>query len=468
MGTAQARARARDSASRYQTSVHRYRANTIARTETMRAASEGRMQAWNQGLTQGFISPLWEKEWVAEASACQICLPLNGKRVPVKGSFSVGEPPAHPNCRCDVILVPPKVQPAGGGTDWAGTAFTALTTVDDIATLGQIGRYGIQQVREWQQAYSIATGSGEARSFQEWFEDVIEPDVTVFADEGPRLTFDEIVDKAEEIFDRGMAIAEEAGRDPMWEESNGSLGDALLGALYEYTGFDELPVLLQEDEFDRLSVGNEVIYRGFSRYRWPGGELSPDQMMDMLRYGRYFPGQGVFGNGTYASALTQVAISYTNVGPDRYTGAGLIRMMLLGGAYAIDYDDLAREYRKWHDDNPGIRSTALGMLLGDIGRFAVAKGYDAITTTDREIYVVLNRNLLAVSAKPGLGPKTISKEALDNLRMKDLSIPERERFRIDYDDKAYASSLGYDYILTRAYSLVPTNPWQPFPEWDDD
>jgi hypothetical protein len=108
------------------------------------------------------------------------------------------------------------------------------------------------------------------------------------------------------------------------------------------------------------------------------------------------------------------------------------------------------------------------MLLGDIGRFAVAKGYDAITTTDREIYVVLNRNLLAVSAKPGLGPKTISKEALDNLRMKDLSIPERERFRIDYDDKAYASSLGYDYILTRAYSLVPTNPWQPFPEWDDD
>lgn len=110
-GIAQAAALAARSADRYQTSVHRYRANTIARTETMRAASEGRIQAWNQGLTEGFIDPLWQKEWIAEADACPLCLSIDGKRIGVKDSFPVGEPPAHPNCRCDVLLVPPRVQP---------------------------------------------------------------------------------------------------------------------------------------------------------------------------------------------------------------------------------------------------------------------------------------------------------------------------------------------------------------------
>ena len=185
MSAAQARARARDSADRYQTAVHRYRANTIARTETMRAASEGRMEAWNQGLAEGFISPLWRKQWVAEANACEICRGVDGKKIGIKESFSVGEPPAHPNCRCDVILVPSKSDPAtGGGVDWASTALTTLTTLDDLATLGQIGRYSVAQIQEWRQAYEIATGSGERRSFGEWFEDVIEPDVTVYADEG--------------------------------------------------------------------------------------------------------------------------------------------------------------------------------------------------------------------------------------------------------------------------------------------
>ena len=193
-----AAATARAASGRYQTSIHRYRANTIARTETMRAASEGRMQAWNQGLTQGFISPLWKKEWIAESNACDICLGVNGRQVAVKGQFPVGEPPAHPNCRCDVLLVPPKVQPAGGGTGWAGTAFTALTIVDDIATLGQIGRYTVAEIQGWRQAFDIAPEQGDSRSFGEWFEDVMEPDVTVYADDGeggeqsqaPDLMFD--------------------------------------------------------------------------------------------------------------------------------------------------------------------------------------------------------------------------------------------------------------------------------------
>lgn len=98
-------ARAQSATDRYQTQVHRYRASTIARTEIMRANSEGRQEAWRQGAEGGWISPNAEKEWIAEPDACEICEALNGTRVALTDEFSEGEPPAHPNCRCDVLLV---------------------------------------------------------------------------------------------------------------------------------------------------------------------------------------------------------------------------------------------------------------------------------------------------------------------------------------------------------------------------
>ena len=184
--TARARDMAARSSDRYQSSVHRYRANTIARTETMRAASEGRMQAWNQGLTDGFINPLWQKEWVAESDACDICLGLDETRVPVKGQFPFGEPPAHPNCRCDVILIPSKVDPSGGGGGLLDTL--ALLPFEDIA-FQFIPTPSIEDVRQWREAYRIASQEqGDRRSFQEWFNDVIEPDITAYASDG---TFEE-------------------------------------------------------------------------------------------------------------------------------------------------------------------------------------------------------------------------------------------------------------------------------------
>jgi len=105
MSMTDATRRAQSATDRYQKQIHRYRATTIARTEIMRANSEGRQQAWNQGLAGGWISPTAKKEWIAEADACEICAPFNGTRIGIKEQFAIGEPPAHPNCRCDVLLV---------------------------------------------------------------------------------------------------------------------------------------------------------------------------------------------------------------------------------------------------------------------------------------------------------------------------------------------------------------------------
>jgi SPP1 gp7 family putative phage head morphogenesis protein len=87
------------------------RADKIARTETMRAANEGQLEAWNQAEEQGLLTGTEQKEWITtpDDRLCPICEPLDGVQVPRDGTFEVdGEqldgPPAHPRCRCTTAL----------------------------------------------------------------------------------------------------------------------------------------------------------------------------------------------------------------------------------------------------------------------------------------------------------------------------------------------------------------------------
>jgi SPP1 gp7 family putative phage head morphogenesis protein len=103
----QASARAAAQTERYQQRIHRYRTETIARTEILRANTEGRNQAWQQGIEEGFINAGASKQWSTEIDGreCDICAPLDGETVLISAEFSQGDPPIHPNCRCDVLLV---------------------------------------------------------------------------------------------------------------------------------------------------------------------------------------------------------------------------------------------------------------------------------------------------------------------------------------------------------------------------
>lgn len=98
----------------------RYRATTIARTETIRAAADGQQNLWRQGVAQGIIPPSAVRIWVASPDACPICKPMNGQRVGLEQEFRPGAvrqaggtfgrpdgvltPPAHPRCRCSLSL----------------------------------------------------------------------------------------------------------------------------------------------------------------------------------------------------------------------------------------------------------------------------------------------------------------------------------------------------------------------------
>lgn len=99
-------ARSQAATERYADRIYRYRTETIARTEILRASNEGRNLAWQQGIDEGFINPQQEKEWSVNVDdrLCDICAPLDGQRVLVTADFPWGDPPIHPNCRCTVLL----------------------------------------------------------------------------------------------------------------------------------------------------------------------------------------------------------------------------------------------------------------------------------------------------------------------------------------------------------------------------
>lgn len=111
MKEAKARQTSAASASKYADRLRGARATMIARTEIQIAQNEGRYEGWKQADEEGYIDPSALKMWVTakDERTCDVCAPLDGELVPWNGVFSVGLelPTVHPNCRCQMVIVPP-------------------------------------------------------------------------------------------------------------------------------------------------------------------------------------------------------------------------------------------------------------------------------------------------------------------------------------------------------------------------
>ena len=103
----------------YYSSSEGYRAERLARTETLNASTEATLEAYRQ---TGYVN---KKEWFANPGACQFCRALHGKVIGINtpyftpgmsvvgvegGTFNidydiVNGPPLHPNCECTTISV---------------------------------------------------------------------------------------------------------------------------------------------------------------------------------------------------------------------------------------------------------------------------------------------------------------------------------------------------------------------------
>lgn len=102
------------SASRVDRELERYadrllsqRALSIARTETLNAATAGQQQLWREAAKRGDIDKSSKRVWITaqDERLCPLCAPMDGETVGIFEGFSLGDPPAHTNCRCTVGLL---------------------------------------------------------------------------------------------------------------------------------------------------------------------------------------------------------------------------------------------------------------------------------------------------------------------------------------------------------------------------
>jgi len=84
------------------------RATTISRTETMRAAQDGQNALWDEAANRGLFDPATaELVWVITDEACDDCQENEAASpIPYGSEWPAGDPPVHPNCRCDISLDP--------------------------------------------------------------------------------------------------------------------------------------------------------------------------------------------------------------------------------------------------------------------------------------------------------------------------------------------------------------------------
>ena len=362
---------------RYQAQIHRYRAMTIARTEIMRANSEGRQQAWQQGLTGGWISPTSQKEWIAEADACDICQPVNGTRVSVTGRFPIGEPPAHPNCRCDVLLIPDAIPPDLAAMTDAELDSTIAGLLGD-ALLPTVPTAGAQTAQPTQLPTIPATNAPLRSS-------------NYFTDD----EYAYFIDKVQRYKDVGSRNPE----------------DTILKEMLKDQGFDAKPTVVDDATFTALREDDTYVYmgRGMSNDEAVNVEWFAENFKD----GELFAGRGIFGNGTYMSPDEEVVqwfSRYAADGTPRAHGT-IVDSLLKPDAKVIDYDDAYRmmqeatpySERKKYMFGTNADDRVYGMM--DVGRWAVANGYDAIRIPNPVIggspieatyYNVLNRGALVV------------------------------------------------------------------------
>ena len=86
----------------------RRRSEVIARTEASTAVNGASVETWK---TLGLAKKGYRKRWIltADDRLCPICEPLDGTTATIGGAFpgGIGDPPAHPQCRCTVGIVKP-------------------------------------------------------------------------------------------------------------------------------------------------------------------------------------------------------------------------------------------------------------------------------------------------------------------------------------------------------------------------
>jgi hypothetical protein len=204
--------------------------------------------------------------------------------------------------------------------------------------------------------------------------------------------------------------------------------DPFLASVLRAQGFDGLPQVVDADTFAQMEKDGEfavTLYRGVDE----SGDLTRAQVTEQFRSGPLFVGEGISGNGTYASTARNEAF-------DKYARGhedGLLTIGLRKDAKIVPNSFLSAIYGEYKNSDKPDRGQFLFKLMND----AVQAGETAKARALEESMQALNHGLRVGDAH----------NVLD---------------RVYWDPGALASFLGYDaiqvhedrYILLNRTALV--------------
>ena len=202
----------------------------------------------------------------------------------------------------------------------------------------------------------------------------------------PLLELDEIVEKAK-IYGNDLLNHPE-----LIEYDN---GEPISNYVNKQIGYDALPTVVSSNEFEELSKGKQILYRGVTDYK----DIAAHDMVEQFKHGKFYCGRGVYGNGTYADYDKRVATYYAYDSGITDNGE-IMEMLLKDDAKTISFEDIYAEYEK-----TGIykitadKREAYQDIIGDVGTYAAIKGYDAILLNgfqNKNHIVILNRGKVIV------------------------------------------------------------------------
>jgi HK97 family phage portal protein len=171
-------------------------------------------------------------------------------------------------------------------------------------------------------------------------------------------------------------------------ELGGPRGDSRLSAIQREQGFDGKPAVVSRQEMDRLVAdGHQECFRGFGGLG--DGSKTEAQVVQEFTSGPLFTGYGTFGNGAYVAPGTG-----GRAVAERYSDSETPTRM------ALHKDAKVASYRAIVDEMEArgltSRRGVQGRALADPGRYAAARGYDAIRVEANDSICVLNRTALFV------------------------------------------------------------------------
>jgi len=322
---------------RYANKLRRSRARMISRTEIKRAQVQGQLSAMRQAVNDGLADPRTAgKKWVTGATdVCSMCSDLGfGKPILLDQSFhGVGDgPPAHPNCRCDLdfshtLSSAPKAVGAGDPNFPAGTQQNPMvwqfpsgfqTQPSVTTTFKPPGFIPPPTIPVTPPSPSVPVPSAPASRPQAAYEEPVVParpakrppaGASTMETPQPAAFVDDIEGMAAAVADDAAAQGIRAPAEFRWE--NDAVTEVYgpgripsgqthagrnnrLKAGRRVQGFDNKPMRATNAQLDDLvEQGGTTMFRG----------EETAQYMDELLDGDYYPGKGMFGDGTYFDAL---------------------------------------------------------------------------------------------------------------------------------------------------------------------